>query len=195
MKGPSERGTFGAWLVEQRKRLSQERGQPMRQQDVVAELRGQGFPLDDSYYRALEGGSKKPGREVRERLSAYFGEAAPEPGAQHSDIDSLVAAVRRQTEAAEDLSMAIRLLALALAGGEREGWPEWARILEGKVDTILSAGFLEETLSAARGTTAPQAHGAESPRGPSSRSGTFRRAPSTASRRRAPSPSRWPMSR
>lgn len=122
MKSAQERGEFGAWLVEQRQRLGRERGKALRQQDVVAELREQGFPLDDSYYRALEGGSKKPGREVRERLGDYFAAEPPEPGGRRGDaeISELVGAIREQVAAVNALTGAIQALIAVQATSDED---------------------------------------------------------------------------
>lgn len=97
MKTPGQRGPFGAWLVEQRKRLSQERGHRVLAQHVVDELIASGYPIDAAYYRALEGGSKRPGQQTREALARYFGQEPPLTVNGEQDVASLVAAIRDQT--------------------------------------------------------------------------------------------------
>lgn len=101
VKQPHERGEVGAWLVEQRKRLGEERGTRVTQQMVVDELRDQGHMLDASYYRAIESGAKRPGREIREALGRYFGRTPPSPSAPTgtADLGRLVSAIEAQTEA------------------------------------------------------------------------------------------------
>lgn len=112
MKAPHERGELGAWLVEQRKRLSEERGVRVTQQVVVDELREQGYPMDPSYYRAIESGAKKTaGMELREAFARYFGRTPPSPSAGRSsapDMDRLVAAIEAQTAAVNDLVATLR---------------------------------------------------------------------------------------
>lgn len=100
MKRSEDRGPFGAWLVEQRQRLSDERKRRVLAQDVVDELRATGYPIDSAYYRGLEGGSKRPGRETREALGRFFGRQPPadQPNG-HPDLTDLVAAMRDQTAA------------------------------------------------------------------------------------------------
>lgn len=109
MKTPEQRGRFGAWLVEQRKRRSVERGKKLRQEDVTRELAESGFPIDPAYYRALEGGSKRPGRDTRQALADYFGAEPPPDGqGEPQDISALVVALREQVATNRDLTDAIR---------------------------------------------------------------------------------------
>lgn len=114
MKQPHERGELGAWLVAQRRRLSEERGIRVTQQVVVDGLAEQGYPIDASYYRAIESGSKKTaGLELREALARYFGRTPPAPSTAGTlpggDVGRLVAAIEAQTAAID------RLVAIAPA--------------------------------------------------------------------------------
>lgn len=152
VKQAHERGELGAWLVAQRKRLSEERGFRVTQQIVVDELAEQGYPIDPSYYRAIESGAKKTaGMELREALARYFGRTPPVPsasgGGSPADMGRLIAAVEAQTAAinrlvdrletpaapdpealAEALGEALALhLAPLLAGGQRDPQPEAAQ--------------------------------------------------------------------
>jgi hypothetical protein len=133
VKTPEQRGAFGAWLVEQRQRLSLERGHKVLQQHVVDELAEAGYPMDPAYYRAIEGGSKRPGRDTREALERFFGRTSPlgqaESGAQ--DLGRLVRAIEAQTDAIN------RLLA-RLEQGLPEPVPD---------DLLEAAGELNEHLS------------------------------------------------
>jgi hypothetical protein len=122
VKTADERGPFGAWLVEQRKRLAAERGQPLRQQDLVAELAAFGYPIEESYYRALEGGSKLPGRDLREHLGRFFGVTPPDSRPK-GDPTEIAAAIREQTaalyaqaEAISGLAQRLELMAAAQQG-------------------------------------------------------------------------------
>lgn len=112
MKAPHERGELGAWLVEQRKRISEERGVKVTQQMVVDGLAEMGHPIDASYYRAIESGAKKTaGLELREALARYFGRTPPSPErgvAPAGDVGELVAAVREQTRAINELVEVLR---------------------------------------------------------------------------------------
>lgn len=112
VKQPHERGEVGAWLVEQRKRLGEERGVRVTQQMVVDELRDQGHILDASYYRAIESGAKKPGREIREALGRYFGRTPPSPsaGSQATDLTRVIAAMEAQTAAMREQTAVINRL-------------------------------------------------------------------------------------
>ena len=117
MKTPSERGPFGAWLVEQRKALTARRGRRILQRDVVKELATAGYPIEESYYRALEGGSKLPGRELRQHLAAFFGSEPPDARPK-TDPTELAMAIREQTAAISELAQSVRLLLAAQLGGD-----------------------------------------------------------------------------
>ena len=121
MKTPEQRGKFGAWLVEQRDRLSRERGHKLLAEDLRRELAEWGYPLGEAHYRALEGGSKRPGRETREALARFFGQEPPSEGPQVSqDLGPLVAAIREQTATMNELIGLLRASALAgVAEGQR----------------------------------------------------------------------------
>lgn len=125
VKTPSERGPFGAWLVEQRTALSTTRGRKVLQRDVVIELAAAGYPIEESYYRALEGGSKLPGRELRDRLGQFFG-ASPPTSRPHpaADTGEVVAAIREQTAAISELALSVRLLVAATLKGDEDALRE-----------------------------------------------------------------------
>jgi hypothetical protein len=110
MKQPHERGGLGAWLVEQRKRLSEERRTRLTQKMVTTEIAEMGYPIEESYYRALESGSKKSaGLELREAFARYYGRTPPSPSAGRSGSDmELAAAVREQTAAIKELVATLR---------------------------------------------------------------------------------------
>ena len=117
MKQAHERGELGAWLVAQRKRLSEERGVRVTQQVVVEGLAEQGYPIDPSYYRAIESGAKKTaGVELREALARYFGRTPPAPSAGGSgspaDMARLIATLEAQTAAIDRLVNALATQAL-----------------------------------------------------------------------------------
>ena len=135
VKQAHERGEVGAWLVEQRKRLGEERGTRVTQQMVVDELREMGHTLDASYYRAIESGAKKPGHEIREALARYFGRTPPSPSASpaSADLGRLVAAIEAQTEA-------INRLVDRLGAAPTE--PEWESLakLAARLATAPSIG-------------------------------------------------------
>lgn len=133
MKKPSERTEIGAWLVEQRRRLGAERGKPFRQQDVVEGLAEMGWPIDASYYRGIEGGSKKPGRELVERLAEFFGTRPPAEttGQSSAELGELVTAIRDQTSAINGLVAELRAMRLSGSQDEEE--------LRAEVDTLLRA--------------------------------------------------------
>lgn len=85
------------------------------QQVVVNELAEQGYPIDASYYRAIESGAKKSaGRELREALGTYFGRTPPSPSqARAAGATDLVEAIRDQTEAINALVAELRAQALS----------------------------------------------------------------------------------
>lgn len=99
VKAPEQRGAFGAWLVQQRQRLGEQRGQKVRQTDLADEIRAAGYPIRDDYYRALEGGSKTPGRETREALGRFFGSQPPMTDEPKAELGDLIEAIRSQTDA------------------------------------------------------------------------------------------------
>lgn len=86
-KDPDERGDFGAWL-------SAQVGD--RTYDwLAAEMAKRGEVHGASYYRAMGGGSKLPGRAVRRALVEYFGGGpAPDDPSDPNSIGALVAELR-----------------------------------------------------------------------------------------------------
>lgn len=131
-KSAGERGPFGAWLVEQRKRLSRERKRTLTAEQVRQEIAATGYGIDPAHYRALEGGSKKPGRETREALALFFGTEPPnDNGKESSGIDALVAAVRDQTNRMDRL---ITLLEKGALTGIAEGRARFETELQGHED-------------------------------------------------------------
>ena len=66
---------------------------------MAAEIRAAGYPIRDDYYRAIESGAKRPGRETREALGRIFGSQPPMTEEPTSDLGELTAAIRAQTEA------------------------------------------------------------------------------------------------
>lgn len=76
---------------------------------MAEEIREAAIPsLRDDYYRAIESGAKRPGREVREALGQFFGSHPPmteEPG---NDLGDLIGAMREQTQAIRELVSEIR---------------------------------------------------------------------------------------
>lgn len=150
VKQAHERGEVGAWLVEQRKPLGEERGARVTQQMVVDELREQGHTLDASYYRAIESGAKRPGREIREALAHYFGRTPPSPSAAtgSADLGRLVSAIEAQTEAINRLVDRL---------GAAPTQPEWESLakLAAKLATAPSIGE-DEALPSSQSDKAPR---------------------------------------
>jgi hypothetical protein len=123
---------FGAWLVSQRQQLAAKRGvTKLRQEDITRELAEQGYPMDPAYYRALEGGSKKPGRETREALARFFGQEPPSEGPQvGQDVGALVAAIQIQTAAIQEQTAAMNELIALLHANAQAGVAEGVRRFE-----------------------------------------------------------------
>lgn len=100
---PEQRGTFGRWLVSERKARGW-KADELR--DRLREARG--FGLGHSTYALLESGQRKPTEEQRRHLTAFLGsEPDPDPG-EPGGLQLLVAAIERQTDAIAELAAAIR---------------------------------------------------------------------------------------
>jgi hypothetical protein len=83
-KDPSERGDFGAWL-------SAEVGEKTADW-LAAEMGKRGHAHRADYYRAMMGGSKPPGRQIRRALVEFFG-GGPAPQ-DEPEADPLAAAIK-----------------------------------------------------------------------------------------------------
>lgn len=116
MKQAHERGELGAWLVAQRRRLGEERGLRLTQQQVVEEIAQQGYPIDASYYRALESGAKKTAaQDIHDAFARYFGRTPPRPtGGASEGAGELAVLMREQLEATRAQTTAITQLVESL---------------------------------------------------------------------------------
>lgn len=153
MKQPHERGEIGAWLVEQRKRLGEDRGVRLTQQMVVDELRAEGETLDSSYYRALESGAKTPGPEMRAVLARYYGRTPPTVGRRGGSDETarIVAAIEAQTDRIiQAQTDAVNRLIAALSG--EGGFP--AQVAD-RLATRLGLPRSPDAEDAHEGTSAP----------------------------------------
>lgn len=109
MKRPSERGTFGSWLVSERK----QRGlTPTEVRDRLRQQRG--FAMAHSTYAMIESGSRQPTEEQRAHLVAFFGTeppAEPQPTDANTEVLRAIADqtewLRKQWEATTALTAGI----------------------------------------------------------------------------------------
>lgn len=156
-KSDSERGPFGAWLVQQRKaRPGAGRDGRMTAAEVRAWLiRDRGFGIGESAYAELESGTALPSAEQRRHLAALFDSEPPGSGGVPGN-DALAAAITRQAAAIEaqaaEQAVTNRLLAEMMVRLEKAqaAEPAW---VETRMKTLLGAVRLAPMLE---GSGAPQ---------------------------------------
>lgn len=132
-KSDSERGPFGAWLVQQRKaRSGSGRDGKMTAAEVRAWLiRDRGFGIGESAYAELESGTALPSAEQRRHLSALFG-SIPPATMESGDLSDLAAAIREQAQAINALVDEVR-------AARQAAQPDLAQVIARAVEATLRA--------------------------------------------------------
>lgn len=139
-KSDSERGPFGAWLVQERKkREGSGRDGRMTAAEVRAWLiRDRGFGIGESAYAELEAGTALPSAEQRTHLAALFDSVPPSLSASTGgDVAQLLEVVRLQQEQVASLGRQVADLlsaVRALAGVRPLSEPERDELTEAALD-------------------------------------------------------------
>ena len=123
MKTPEQRGPIGTWARNERERKN------WKLKDVLDALHKQGLRINDSSYRGIESGARRPGAEVLAALEKAFGSQAPRP--RQADSGEILAALAAQTEAITAQTQAINALVARLE--------MMTEVQQGQTDGLLQA--------------------------------------------------------